>query len=253
MEPRNEIAHSGKNIAPRVLVIIRVFANPVVYFAFGIDVLAEEPLHEHWACGLINVYAGCSVVSKRQELMNESPSIFARPTKFVSRVDSKSIEDFNVTSLTLLALNRLYLLPGGIAVVLEAGRVVGVLGGALFDYTLGELPRRLIRSDELTQDQQAVARINLRNEAHRAVPAEVPRAVDKFARVIDEGLAVEGGGELGEHTGSLAHVEVKLILTGEVVGVREDAALGGDPFLRALGEFRVGIVWVLRGVRASTQ
>lgn len=208
VEPCNQVAQSSEYITPWMFVIVWIFTDPVVYFALGIDILTEESLHEHGTGGLVDIHSGSSIVAKREKLVYECPPIFTGPTKLIRGIDSQSVEDFNVSSLTLFALNRFYLLAGGVAVILEAGRVVGIPGGALFDYPFRKFPCGLVRSDELSKDEETVARVNLRHDADGAMPAEVPPAVDKLARVVAEGSRVERGGELGEDPCALANVEV---------------------------------------------
>ena len=64
---------------------------------------------------------------------------------------------------------------------------------------------------------------------------------------------MERGGKLGEYPRAFADVEVKFVLAGEVVRVREEPSLRGDPFAGVFGEFGVGIVWVFSGISGVVQ
>src|SRR3990167_9274039 len=116
------------------------------------------------------------------------------------------------------------------------------------DHTLSELIRGLLRAHDLFQDEQAILLVDLREQAHWSMPAEVPCPED-HPMVVDLALsAMEVLTELREDTRPGANEEVDLHFLLPDIGVRVGGTLLGEPLLRVGCNLGVGVLRVLERV-----
>src|SRR3990167_3558828 len=254
MEPDHQIPQGRLEIGPRMRLIIRlIIMAPVLLL--GVDVAAQEGLAEQGAMGLVHVEGGGPIGTNVEQLMDQGAPIFPRPTPLILRVDAQPLEHFGVPLLIPLILHRPNLLPGGVAEVLETPWMIGEPLIRPLDHLPGEMLRGLLAPHDLVKDHEAVLGVHLREDAHGAVPAEVPAPIDNPPGVEDEGRGVERDGELGADSRALPGEAANLDLAGEVIRIGPKVSLSGQPLLRFFGDEWVItkriFVWIGRVVKSD--
>jgi len=167
--------------------------------------------------------------------------------------DAGAREDLGVAPLAPLALDALPLLAGGVAEVLESGGVLGEPLPRSADHRLGEVGCRLPGAHQLPDEAEAALGVDLGEQTHGRVPAEIPAAEDDAATVERQPADVVGLAELREDARPVAGVPVALELALEIVGIGVRDALRMEPLRGTLGRLGIRRVRVLGRIGAIIQ
>src|SRR3990167_6395074 len=247
MEPDHQIPQGRLEIGPRMRLIIRlIIMAPVLLL--GVDVAAQEGLAEQGAMGLVHVEGGGPIGTNVEQLMDQGAPVFPRPTPLILRVDAQPLEHFGVPLLIPLILHRPNLLPGGVAEVLEAPRMIREPLIRPLDHFPGEMLRGLLAPHDLMEDDETVLGVHLREETHGSVPPKVPAPIDNPPGVEDEGRGVERDSELREDPRALPGEEADLEFAGEVIWIGPKVALSREPLLSLFSDEGIVTKRVLVGI-----
>src|SRR3990167_3730882 len=226
--PREQVAERGHHVRPRVRVVVGLVLDPAV-LRLGVDVAPQEGLRQRGAGRPVYVERRSAVRPEGQGLMDQRAAVLARPAVLVAHGDAEAREDLGVAPLAPLALDALHLLAGGVAEVLESGRVLGEPLPRSADHGLGEVGSRLPSAHQLPDEAEAALGVDLGEEAARTMPPEIPAAEDDPATVERQPADVVRLAELRKDARPVAGVPVALELTLEIIGIGIRDALRMEP------------------------